>query len=106
MNEGVGTLAIDVFRTGNLAARVGVICKTLSGVALEDIDFVGRNSMVWFEPRQTSTTCNITIIDDLLNESSERFSVILEENSEVGIAKTVEGASEMRVTINSDSNDG
>ena len=106
VNEGVGTLAIDLFRTGNLAARVGVICKTLSGVALEGFDFVGRNSTVWFEPHQTSTTCNITIIDDPLNESSERFSVILEEDVEVGMAKTTDGASEIRVTINADSNDG
>lgn len=106
VHERVGKLVVPLFREGNLAERVGIICKTRSGLALEGSDFIGINSTIWFDPLQASATCNITIIDDTYYESSEDFFVSLEENAAVGMAKPVQGASEIRVIINADNKDG
>lgn len=62
--------------------------------------------MVWFSPNQSYAMCNVTIIDDTVYESSERFFVYIEENANQGMARIEEGASEISVVIDADSNDG
>lgn len=78
--EGIGTFNLTLFRHGNLAFRLGVVCYT-DGIHTED--YIQRpkadpDSIVYFLPGQSETYCPITIVDDKLNEQKEHFDVKIE----------------------------
>ena len=105
MDEGISVLAINITRSRNVHDRVGILCRTEPAVAKEDLDFVMRSSVVWFDVNETTTTCNVTIINDKLYESSELLRVILEA-ADNGRALPDQQFSEMCVFIAADINDG
>ena len=105
VDEGINILAINISRRRNTHDRVGILCRTEPRVAIEGSDFVRRNSVVWFDANQTVATCNVSIINDKLFESSELFRVVL-ESVENGRALPDQHFSEMCVFIAVDINDG
>lgn len=81
VSEGVGSVALNITRTGNLEERVGVICYTKAGTASRGQDFHPRPnnapSRVEFQPNETTAQCRVEIVDDTLHEITERFLVLL-----------------------------
>ena len=105
--EGVGSVALNLTRTGNLQESVGVICYTKSGTASRGQDFHPRPnnapSRIEFQPNETTAQCRIEIVDDTLHEITERFLVFL--GTVQGRASVNSSTSPLCVYLHVDSND-
>ena len=102
--EGIGNLTVSLERFGNMEQKVGVVCYT----DVPSDDYIPRinslESLVYFEPNQTTTECHVEIIDDMINENTEKFSVYLGET--VGLARVDQSRSPLCVFLTYDDKDG
>ena len=107
VNEGVGTLQLNISRHGNLDHNVSVICYT-QVMFSRDPDFVPRPnsaaSTVTFNASQSSAVCDVQVLDDGNNESREQFRVFL--GTTEGLARVDAKSSPLCVFISHDANDG
>ena len=102
----MGTLDLILTRSANLEQEVGVVCYTEADVARGE-DFRlrpnNRSSLVTFAPNQTEAHCPVVVLDDELNESTEKFVVWLGEP--VGLARVDPSSSPLCVFLTTDRQD-
>ena len=77
VSEGVGTANLIVQRSGNTNAPASVNFGTRDGTALAGSDYAATSGTVNFAVGQVVQTISISIVNDLLSENNEAFSVNL-----------------------------
>ena len=77
ISEGAGTANLMVQRSGNLSAPASVNFSTSNGTALSGSDYAATSGTVNFAVGQVTQTISVPIIDDLVSENDETFSVNL-----------------------------
>ena len=76
-SEGVGLARIDVVRTNGTAGLVTVDYSTAGGTATPVLDYAPVTGTLRFSPGTNSQPIYVPIVDDLLVEGDETFSVML-----------------------------
>ena len=76
-NEGTGGIEITVTRAGDTSAAVSVDYATNDGTASERSDYITALGTLTFAAGQASRSFNVLLVDDLLPEGTETFSVAL-----------------------------
>ena len=99
--EGDKTISVKLERTGDTSEQVSVKCETVNKTAKPSQDYKERYNRVTFEAGQTTTFCNVTIVDDdefeeqeffqlqlnhplhrvLINQTSKIFCILINEDS-------------------------
>ena len=77
VNEGAGTLNVQVSLTGTSANTVTVQYATVDGTAVAPADYTATSGTLTFPPGTTSQNISITIIDDTIAENPETAYIIL-----------------------------
>jgi parallel beta-helix repeat protein len=77
VNEGAGSITLNVKRTLSTAWPVTVDYETFSGSATAGLDFVPVKGTLVFNEGETAKSITIPILDDALPEYPEDFSVVL-----------------------------
>ncbi len=77
VTEGAGNVSITVVRAGGTASAVTVDYATASGTAAADVDYGRTAGTLSFGAGQTSATIVVPIIQDMLAEGNETFTVTL-----------------------------
>ena len=77
VNEGGTNVTVRVVRTNSSSGTVSVNFATSNATAIASSDFVGTNLTLVFLPGETAKAVTIPIIDDLLTEGDETFTVRL-----------------------------
>jgi parallel beta-helix repeat protein len=77
VNEGAGSITLNVKRTLSTAWTVTVDYETFSGSATAGLDFVPVKGTLVFNEGETAKSITIPILDDALPEYPEDFSVVL-----------------------------
>jgi hypothetical protein len=77
VSEGAGKLSLTVTRTGDTTGTASIECDTADGTATQKGDYTIARNRLTFGPGETSKTCDISIVDDSLQEPDETFSVSL-----------------------------
>lgn len=88
VSEGVGNATINVSRSGNTASAVSVGYQTQSGTAVAGQDFSAQTGTLNFAAGQTTASISVPITDDANPESSEAFTVVLQNPSAGAILGT------------------
>lgn len=109
VQESSGDLQLNLTRTGNLDQVVRVVCYTQDDSAHGKADYLSRpknslESEVIFGVNETTAVCAVTIVNDQVFESRERFYVRL-GNTRQGFAHIEPTLSTMCVHINYDESD-
>lgn len=99
VSEAAGSLALRVLRTGGSFGAVSVSYATASGTATAGADFTSTSGTLTFADGQTEATINIPILQDVLYDPAESFTVTL--SNPTGGA-TLTSPSTINVTINDD----
>lgn len=73
--ENAGTTTINVYRTGGLAALATVRYSTTNGTATAGSDYRSKSGTLRFNAGETNKTISISIINDLLVDTNENFTV-------------------------------
>jgi hypothetical protein len=79
--EDVGSLTINVLRTGGFTGNLTVEYATVDGTAIAGQDYTANSGTLTFTGTQTSRTIQIPITNDTTNESSETFTIVLRHAS-------------------------
>lgn len=79
--EDVGSLTINVLRTGGLSGNLTVEYATVDGTAVAGQDYTANSGTLTFTGNQTSKTIQIPINNDTTNEPPETFTVVLRQPS-------------------------
>ena len=77
VNEGAGSITLNLKRTLSTAGTVTVDYKTVSGSAQAGVDFVPVQGTLVFQDGESAKSITIPILEDALVEYPESFSVIL-----------------------------
>ncbi|WP_230742217.1 Calx-beta domain-containing protein [Methanooceanicella nereidis] len=77
VNEGIGTLTLNVVKDGETDLPSSVNYRTLSGMALQGQDFAQSSGTLTFGPTGTTASINVTINEDSIFEVLENFTVEL-----------------------------
>jgi hypothetical protein len=79
VNEGGGSIAVTVLRSGNntAAGTVTVGYATSDGTALQRTDYIIASGVLTFAPGEISKTFTVLIVDDLYVESNETINLTL-----------------------------
>jgi uncharacterized delta-60 repeat protein/uncharacterized repeat protein (TIGR01451 family) len=77
VNETGTNVTITVVRTPLGTGPVSVDFYTSNNTAIAGLDYVATNGTLFFNTGETSKTFTVTILDDLLGEGLENFSVVL-----------------------------
>jgi surface-anchored protein len=77
VNEGAGTVSVNVVRVGGSDGRVTVDYATSNGSALAGSDYTTTSGTLEFLDGETSKTIVVPILNDSTEESSESFSLVL-----------------------------
>lgn len=96
VNEGAGTVSVNVVRVGGSDGRVTVDYATANGGAVAGSDYTATSGTLEFLDGETSKTIVIPILNDNEEESNETFSLALSNPKPDNIddyATTVEGDS-------------
>lgn len=83
--EGGGTVTLELIRSGDTGSRVQLDFRSFSGSgdgAEPALDYVATNGTLVFEAGETRKTVVVSILDDTIIESDERFSLLLENPSQ------------------------
>ncbi len=88
--EGSGTHAIEVTLSAASGKLVTVDFATSGGTATANSDYASLNDSLSFAPGQTSATFDLTILDDLIDESDETVNLVLSNpvNATLGAASS------------------
>ena len=92
--ENTNNVTLTVVRTGATNTTVTVNYATIAGTALAASDYRATNGILSFAPGVTTNTLTVTVINDLVAEVSESFSVRLSSATNISL-----GASNLVVTI-------
>jgi hypothetical protein len=86
VNEGAGSIALTVTRTGNTSGEATVEFSTSDGTAKETSDYITALGAVRFAAGETTKTITILVIDDGFAEGNETLNLTLSNPSgaEVG----------------------
>ncbi len=78
VNESGSTVTVTVMRTGGSIGAVGINYATANGTAAAGADYTAASgTLSWPDGDMSDKTFSVSIIDDLLGEPSEIFSVAL-----------------------------
>jgi Tol biopolymer transport system component len=90
VNEGAGSIAITITRTGDSSGIADVDFATGNGTASERSDFVTTRSTIRFAAGETSRTVNVLITDDVFLENDETINLSLADatNAVLGTPRT------------------
>lgn len=75
--EGAGTMTFEVKLSTASSQTVTVGYQTMDGAAVGGVDFHPGKGTVTFNPGQTTATVTVDLIDDLLSEGAETFTLSL-----------------------------
>jgi hypothetical protein len=75
--EGAGKVTLTVTRSGDTTGTSSIECDTADGTAAQKGDYTIARTRLTFGPGDTTKTCDISIVDDSLQEPSETFTVSL-----------------------------
>lgn len=73
------SILLTVTRTQGIGGAIGVTCATVDGTALADADYLPFNRTLSFAEGETTKFISVQIVDDLIQESNEQFSVVLSD---------------------------
>ncbi|NMM54732.1 Calx-beta domain-containing protein [Paenibacillus aquistagni] len=90
--EYINVLPVKLTRTGNLTQEVSVWVSTVNGSAKRDKDFGFEPVRITFAPGQLSANLNLYIIDDVLWEGNETFTLQLSDAQGGAVLGTVQQA--------------
>ncbi|MBN1155718.1 PKD domain-containing protein [candidate division KSB1 bacterium] len=76
-NEGVGTMSFTMTLSAASSQPIAVFYQTVDGTAGAPGDYTSTSATLTIPPGHTSATINVPIIDDLLDEPNETFTVDL-----------------------------
>ena len=82
--EGVGELAFPV--TLDMPGRVAVGYSTVEGTARSELDYRPVSGTLTFAPGETARTIRVLLVDDLLHEPDEAFTVVLTDPVDARLA--------------------
>jgi hypothetical protein len=100
VSEGGGSIALDVGRIGDWTGAVSVNYATASGTATAGADFTAVNGTLnWADGDGSARTIVINIIEDLIDESNETFSLNL-SNPSAGMLLGVNATATITITDN------
>lgn len=78
VDDGRGSLTIEVVRDAALDRRVEVLCQSVDGTAKAGQDFQAVTNRLVFEPGERSKAITITLLPDPISQKAERhFAVML-----------------------------
>lgn len=77
VNENGGSVQIAVARSGGSSGVISVDYATADGSALAGSDYLTASGVLQFADGETVRTIAVPVVDDLLSESSESFSLTL-----------------------------
>lgn len=101
--ENGGTARIRVDRTGDTAITAGIDYRVFATAgtdnATEGLDFVADEGTLIFAPGETTLTFEVTILDDILRESTERVFLELLDPSTGGVLGAI-STSQLRIQDN------
>lgn len=100
LNEGGGSVVINVLLSHSAAEPVSINYNTSNGSALAGSDYVATNGTLVFNPGETNQAIVIPIIDDNIAEATETFSVFLSSPQGATL-----GTTQTTVTILDNDND-
>jgi CSLREA domain-containing protein len=86
VDESAGTAVVTVLLAPSSAQTVTVNASTSPGTATAGADYTTTNSVLTFAAGETTKTITIPIVDDLLSEGAETFSVTLNTPVNAAIA--------------------
>jgi hypothetical protein len=75
VSEGAGTTIVNVRRTGGVAAAATVRYATTNGTATASADYTARSGLLRFAAGETNKTISVTIVNDLVVDTNETFTV-------------------------------
>ncbi|KAI8777860.1 G-protein coupled receptor 98, partial [Biomphalaria glabrata] len=84
VSESVGQIPVNVTRTGGTFGEVSVIFRVIDGSAVVNQDFIVLSSVVILPPGVTSRLLDIQIIDDIIPERAEYFTIELQDSATGG----------------------
>jgi VCBS repeat-containing protein len=76
-NEAAGTATIQLTRTGGSSGAVTVSYATSNGTATAGQDYTASNGTLTFASGETSKSFTVALIDDIIFEGNETFSIAL-----------------------------
>ena len=80
IDESAGTLNVAVQRIGGATGAVSVNYQTIEGVAMTSLDFLNQVGVLnWADGDSDDKFIELTILDDLLFEGNENFSIQLSD---------------------------
>lgn len=85
VNENVGTIVVTVTLSTTSTQTVTVNFITSNNTALSVSDYISQSGSLSFAPGQTSKTITLTIVDDLIYETTETFFVQLSNSVNASI---------------------
>ncbi|HMJ88307.1 MAG TPA: Calx-beta domain-containing protein, partial [Candidatus Acidoferrum sp.] len=80
-NESSGSGTVTVVRRGGTNTTANVNITTLNGSATAGLDYVATNFVITFAPGELAKNFAVGILDDLLTEGNETFSLVLSNPS-------------------------
>ncbi|MEH2058492.1 MAG: PA14 domain-containing protein [Nostoc sp.] len=95
VSEGAGSVAVNIFRSGDLSVTSSIKYATLSNTATAGVDYgsegVESAGTVIFAPGQSSIQVSIPINDDSLAEPDETFNFVIDQpqGATLGLQRTL-----------------
>ena len=80
------TIGFDVTLDRTAAGAVTVSYRTVDGTAVAGEDYTAASGMLTFAPGQTSKSVSVAVLDDLVDEDEETFTLILHNASGAGVS--------------------
>lgn len=96
--ENAGTTTLTLTRTGGTAAAASVRVTTTNGTATASSDYTTRNIVVSFRAGETNKAVSVSILNDLVVESTESFTLGL--SAATGEATLGTGVATISITDN------
>jgi Ca2+-binding RTX toxin-like protein len=85
-NEANGTLVFTLTRSGDLSASSSVSYATADGTATAGSDYTAVTGTATFAAGQATTTVSVALLNDVLVENNETFSLLLSGGSNISVA--------------------
>lgn len=79
VSEGIGSVTVQVSRSGGVRGTVGVTYNVVGGTATTGQDFTAMTGTLTFGENESLKTFSLPITDDSLVEGNETFSIVLSQ---------------------------
>ena len=80
-SEADGTISVTASLTAPSSRTITADYETKSGTAISGSDFAYKTGTITFNPNQSTTTFDLTLLDDSLNENTEQFTLAISNAS-------------------------